>query len=899
MLRLTYQLLLPNLLLFVIICCDPTTKNATVHPNLRVDCALSSDETKEMCFERGCIWDRYYDKFHSSVPLCYFPTKTGYVMKSDMGNGQLLLEKYEDGPKNPFGEDFQELSLNYKSIGSALKVSIGNNQRYVPSVQLAESTAIKSEDELIFKYLSSPIFSFTITRSSEQNPSSKIWDTSIGGLLFADQYIQIATYLPSDRVYGFGENVHQELKHDFTKYSTWAMLTRDDSPNSSAPNGWNYYGVHPFYIALEPSGHAHGVLIFNSNAQEVTTAPGPHLIYRTIGGQLDIYFFPGPTPEQVLQQYHQLIGKPALPPYYSLGFQLSRYGFKSPEDILATLKRQRELGIALDVAYADIDYMDRFRDFTYDHKNWSTLPNLAQELHKQGIHLILVFDPAIEVTYDVFKRALEKSVAFIEWPKDELVPRNLQDHYPMTKGSKIMLGVAWPDNHVAFPDFLDPSGRTTKWWVDEFAEFYKKVQFDGILIDMNEPSVFGTNEEKPCPTEGKDAYLDVPPYPTASIIRGKESLSSKTLCMLGETASGTLYDTHTIYGWAETVATTEALRKIMPDKRGILLSRSTFIGSGHYAGHWLGDNFAEWNDLRTSIIGVQEFNFFGIPYVGSNVCGFNYDSNEELCLRWQQLGAFHSFYRNHNSIRSADQDPARWPSVATATKAANMFRYQHLPYLYSLHFRASLYGGSVIRPVFFEFSSDSQSHIVSHQFMWGPSIMVIPVTYPDMDTVHGYLPPASEWYSISLAHKYGLPIPTGYSAFGAPRDTPLPTFVRAASIIPRQRPGMTTENSRQNEFQLLIALDPKTLHAHGEMFWDDGESMVKDFGTYNYLHFDYFANVTNDKMELVVKCTHGYDSEEKVKLPTLNTIEILGNGPVWTLIWNNKMHEYSNNFLDL
>ena len=129
-----------------------------------------------------------------------------------------------------------------------------------------------------------------------------------------------------------------------------------------------FSGVHPFYLALEPSGHAHGVLIFNGNAQEVTIAPGPHLIYRTIGGQLDIYFFPGPTPEQVLQQYHQLIGKPVLPPYWSLGFQLSRYGFKSPEDILDTLKRQRDLGIPLDVTYADIDYMDRFRDFTYDHK---------------------------------------------------------------------------------------------------------------------------------------------------------------------------------------------------------------------------------------------------------------------------------------------------------------------------------------------------------------------------------------------------------------------------------------------------------------------------------------------------------------------------------------------------
>ena len=73
--------------------------------------------------------------------------------------------------------------------------------------------------------------------------------------------------------------------------------------------------------------------------------------------------------------------------------------------------------------------------------------------------------------------------------------------------------------------------------------------------------------------------------------------------------------------------------------------RSTYPSSGKYAGHWLGDNTARWEDLRTAIIGAQEFNMFGIPYVGSDVCGFAGVTNEELCLRWQQLGAFHSFYR--------------------------------------------------------------------------------------------------------------------------------------------------------------------------------------------------------------------------------------------------------------
>lgn len=83
-----------------------------------------------------------------------------------------------------------------------------------------------------------------------------------------------------------------------------------------------FLGVHPFYLALEEDGKAHGVFIFNSNAQEVTLGPAPHLVYRTIGGQLDIFFFPGPKPEQVIQQYQQVIGRPFLPPYWALGYQV-------------------------------------------------------------------------------------------------------------------------------------------------------------------------------------------------------------------------------------------------------------------------------------------------------------------------------------------------------------------------------------------------------------------------------------------------------------------------------------------------------------------------------------------------------------------------------------------------
>ena len=79
------------------------------------------------------------------------------------------------------------------------------------------------------------------------------------------------------------------------------------------------------YTVLESDGNAHGVLFLNSNAQDVTLTPAPGLVYRTIGGVIDMYFFLGPDPESVVSQYTEAVGRYYIPPYWSLGFHLCRY----------------------------------------------------------------------------------------------------------------------------------------------------------------------------------------------------------------------------------------------------------------------------------------------------------------------------------------------------------------------------------------------------------------------------------------------------------------------------------------------------------------------------------------------------------------------------------------------
>uniref|UniRef100_A0A0M3IW04 Alpha-glucosidase n=1 Tax=Ascaris lumbricoides TaxID=6252 RepID=A0A0M3IW04_ASCLU len=166
-------------------------------------------------------------------------------------------------------------------------------------------------------------------------PAPQIVYRTIGGLLdiyffpgptpedVLKQYLAFVGYPMLPPYWGLG------FQHNLEYYITWPLFARDQHVDSKDlhgvfPNNQNLYGVYPFYMGIESDYNAHGVLILNSNAQEITFGPAPQIIYRTIGGLLDIYFFPGPTPEDVLKQYLAFVGYPMLPPYWGLGFQVIR-----------------------------------------------------------------------------------------------------------------------------------------------------------------------------------------------------------------------------------------------------------------------------------------------------------------------------------------------------------------------------------------------------------------------------------------------------------------------------------------------------------------------------------------------------------------------------------------------
>jgi len=363
---------------------------ASIPLNERIDCHPEPGATAKACVARGCYWCL---NGPAGTPGCFQPREQGYRVQgavTDTAKGHTATLTRVNTP-SWYGADVGtvKLDVEYQTDSRLrIKFSDANTARFEVPLNIPSPPSRAPNPLYAVEFVTSPVFAIRVRRRSN---NALLFDTSIGGLVFSDQFLQIATRLNTATVYGLGEHEHTSLRHDMN-WKTWGMYSRD----KEVTNDVNLYGVHPFYMNLETGGTgAHGVFFCNANAQEVTLMPAPALTYRTIGGLLDIYLFLGPTPDSVVQQYNQALTPPVMMPYWSLGFQLSRWGYRDINHMKEAIGRMRQYNIPHDVQYGDIDYMDGKRDFTYDPVKFAGLPQYIQELKAQGTRYVIILDPAI------------------------------------------------------------------------------------------------------------------------------------------------------------------------------------------------------------------------------------------------------------------------------------------------------------------------------------------------------------------------------------------------------------------------------------------------------------------------------------------------------------------------
>ncbi|KAM7452410.1 hypothetical protein ABFA07_000090 [Porites harrisoni] len=780
----------------------------------RFDCYPEDGASEQNCLNRGCCWRPPSAEVDGKVPLnipyCFYPTNYGYklVSKEKTQTGY-LLRLVKQGHPGPYGKDIENLTVDVRFETRErlhFKIYDPNNKRYEVPIQTPTVSTQATELDYDVNVNTFP-FGISVKRKST---NTVIFNSIVGGMVFEDQFIQLSSLLPSGTLYGLGEHVDPLLLD--VKWTRGTLFARDQG----TPEGLsNLYGVFPYYISIEKDGNANGVFLLNSNAMDIILQPTPAITYRTIGGILDFYVFLGPSPDLVVQQFTAVVGRPYMPPYWGLGFHLCRWGYGSLNGTMTVNDNMRKYGIPQDVQWNDIEYMDRHLDFTVDNNNWGGLGDFVKKLHGQyHQHYIPIVDPGISSTqprgsYPPYDVGLEMGV-FIN-----------------SSTGETFIGRVWP-GLTAFPDFTDPG--TQAYWEQMLSKFRELVEFDGLWIDMNEPSNELDGSTKGCPA---NSPLDHPPYKTH--VSG-DSLYSRTLCMSAKHHSYSHYDVHSLYGLTEMEQTMSALKKLI-GKRSVVISRSTFPSAGLHGGHWLGDNTATFNDLYLSIPGILNFNLFGVPLVGADICGFNGNTNKELCARWTQLGAFYPFSRNHNTISAMSQDPASFGAdFAEMARNVLLTRYLLIPYLYTMFAQAHTLGSAVARPLFYEFPKDSTTYPVDRQFLLGPALLITPVLTQGATSVTGYFPDAT-WYDGSDGSVLQSSGNGGqYHTLQAPWDK-IPYHFRGGYVIPTQQPDITTYQSRQNPFQLIVALS-STDEARGGLFYDDGESLDPIISApYLYVHY--------------------------------------------------------------
>uniref|UniRef100_A0A1B6EMJ2 P-type domain-containing protein n=2 Tax=Cuerna arida TaxID=1464854 RepID=A0A1B6EMJ2_9HEMI len=785
---------------------------AVIEDEDRIDCL--GQNLHNPCYEcmlRNCCWS--LPKNGSiQIPHCYYPAeyrsyKITNVSSTDVGNvAYLKIVRNSTYPKNV---PLVKIDFKYRTEDILqVKIYDADKTRFQPpflNLPPDEPRAANNTNYIVD--IDTEKMGFRILRKSN---NQTIFDTQdFGGFIFSDQLLEISARLPSQHIYGLGQQ-----RNDFKLDMDWNKITlfnHDQRPKT----GTNLYGSHPFYLAMEESGDSSGVMLLNSNAMDIDLTPSPGITYRTIGGILDFYIFLGPSPADVVRQFTSLVGRPFLPPYWSLGFHLSRSGYNTLNETKKVWLRTRDAQIPFDTQWNDRDYMKNNNDFTYDKESFHGLPDFVDMLHKEGMHYMVKIDPGIS--------AGELPGTYL--PYDEGIAQRV--FVSDLSGYRPFIGKVWNKKYTVFVDFFKTSAL--EYWITQLHSLHQVFAFDGTGLDMNDPTNFLNESWRRCP----NISLDYPPYMPA--VAG-DTLSTRTLCMSAKHQNGiTHYNLHNVYALAEAIVTSFSMQQIR-NKRAFVVSKSSFLGLGRYAGVWTGDIESSWDDMAHSISDILSFSLFGIPMAGADICGYHGNTTAPLCQRWSQLGAFYPFSRNHNSNKSLDQDPkALGDLVVESARSALLVRYTLLPYLYTLFWMAHINGDTVVRPLFFEFPSDSATFAINSYFMWGPALLIAPVLKKGATEVEIYLP-AGRWYDFYSGRTVYNSDTGATLTIPAPSDT-IPLLLRGGYIIPTQKPETTTTASRANPGDLLVSLDSKG-EAVGYLYWDDGDTKDYVNGVYSLLKFE-------------------------------------------------------------
>lgn len=610
-----------------------------------------------------------------------------------------------------------------------------------------------------------------------------------------------------DRVYGLGEQVRGINKRG------WHYVSYNEDNAVITEKRTSLYATHNFLVVAGEKG-AFGAF-FDSAARAEFDIGYTHLDELKITAtDVDVYLIDGANIDDIVRQFRKIIGQSYIPPKWALGFGQSRWGYKCEEDIRAVAKGYRDANMPLDAIYVDIDYMERYKDFTVHPERYPDFKGLASDMRAEGIRLVPIIDAAVKVEDGYFVYEEGKAKGYFCKGAD---------------GEPYVVGV-WPGESV-LPDVLSPEAR--KW----FGAHYKILLDEGIegfWNDMNEPALFYSKGrlhaalEVAAEARGRNLVLEDFEKVTGAMGTLANNVNDYKE-FYHETPVGRVChaDVHNLYGYNMTRAAAEFFEKYEPDKRFLLFSRSSCIGMHRYGGIWTGDNSSWWSHLLLNLKMLPSLNMCGFLFVGADLGGFGDDTTEDLLLRWLALGIFTPLMRNHTTLGTRNQECYAFGQKDAFRRILGI-RYSLIPYLYSELVKCAVRGDMMFRPLAFEYPSDKRAAL-EDQILVGESLMICPVYEQNAAGRYVYLPEDMKLIRMRAGDDFTEEVlPAGDHYIEVALDEVV-FFLRKGHVLPLAKPAKNTDELDEKALQFVKYIDRDTEY---ELYIGKGEKKSELAGAF-------------------------------------------------------------------
>jgi alpha-D-xyloside xylohydrolase len=489
---------------------------------------------------------------------------------------------------------------------------------------------------------------------------------------------------------------------------------------------------------------------------------------------VDYYVLYGPEMDRILHEYRSMTGHTPLFPQWAYGLFQSKDRYKTQAEVLSVASEYRARHIPLDAIVQDWFWWKTGGEGDpVFNDGYTDVPGELKTLHDEHVHAMI-------------------SV----WGLMDTSSRNYQEI--KRQGFEI------PGTHVYDP--TNPAARDFFW--NQLAGKLFALGWDAFWLDSAEPEEYW-------------------PHVGDAILRYKQL----------HIGSGLEYTN--IFPLEHTGGVQGHWKQTNPGKRVFLLTRSAFLGQQRNgATVWSGDVYSTWWALRHQITAGLNFALSGYPYWTTDIGGYHqpYDgaANEpayqELYARWFEYGTFCPIFRthghrDHNELWTYDR-------VYPALLAFDRLRYRLLPYVYSLAWKVTSEDYTIQRPLVMDFRKDSATWEIGDEFLFGPAILVSPVTKEHATERSVYLPAGADWYDFWTGERGAGGREVTASA---PLDR-IPLDVRAGSIVPM---GPSIEYAGQSADPIELRVYPG---ANGDfnLYEDEGDGYGYEQGAHALIpiHWD-------------------------------------------------------------